>query len=181
MHCSQRRLLRKGLEVHVCTITKNTHTKNVWKLILWSLYIYCSNKFGLEHMIFPFQDSVHFCFVWMRNLFYWKDLSLRNMLWLTCLLKKILSIFMPVLNDILFILDLCLFLYYFDPLQAFFILLLFSFPLLVLLMRSFHNFYRCEFIGVIISWIYMQFDGTAIKGFVYKTTGKCRPCRYRSS
>ena len=29
-----------GLEFHVCTINKSAHTKKVWKLILWSLYIY---------------------------------------------------------------------------------------------------------------------------------------------
>ena len=32
-HCSRRRLLRRGLESHVCTINKSTHTKKVWKLI----------------------------------------------------------------------------------------------------------------------------------------------------
>ena len=33
VHCSRRRLLRRGLEVHLCTINKNAHTKKVWKLI----------------------------------------------------------------------------------------------------------------------------------------------------
>ena len=33
VHCSQRRLLRRGLEFYVCTINKNAHTKRVWKLI----------------------------------------------------------------------------------------------------------------------------------------------------
>ena len=32
-HCSRRRLLRSGLEFHVCTINKSAHTKKVWKLI----------------------------------------------------------------------------------------------------------------------------------------------------
>ena len=32
-HCSQRRLLQRGLEFHVCTINKSAHTKKVWKLI----------------------------------------------------------------------------------------------------------------------------------------------------
>ena len=31
--CIAARLLRKGLEFHVCTINKSTHTKKVWKLI----------------------------------------------------------------------------------------------------------------------------------------------------
>ena len=33
VHCSRRRLLRRGLEFHVCTISKSAHTKKVWKLI----------------------------------------------------------------------------------------------------------------------------------------------------
>ena len=30
LHCSRRRLLRKVLEFHVCTINKSVHTKKVW-------------------------------------------------------------------------------------------------------------------------------------------------------
>ena len=33
LHCSWRRLLRRGLEFHVRTINKSAHTKKVWKLI----------------------------------------------------------------------------------------------------------------------------------------------------
>ena len=33
VHCSQRRLLGRGLEFHVCTINQSAHTKKVWKLI----------------------------------------------------------------------------------------------------------------------------------------------------
>ena len=33
VHCSRRRLLRKGLEFHVCAINKSAHPKTVWKLI----------------------------------------------------------------------------------------------------------------------------------------------------
>ena len=40
VHCSRRRLLRRRLEFHVCTINESAHTKKVWKLIWWSLYIY---------------------------------------------------------------------------------------------------------------------------------------------
>ena len=32
-HCRWRRLLRRRLEFHVCTINKSAHTKKVWKLI----------------------------------------------------------------------------------------------------------------------------------------------------
>ena len=38
VYCSRRRLLRRGLEFHVCTINKSAHTKKVWKLIVYSLY-----------------------------------------------------------------------------------------------------------------------------------------------
>ena len=55
VHCSQRRLLRKGLEFHVCTINKSAHTKKsgnlfndsctkvsptsgwFWLLMMWNL------------------------------------------------------------------------------------------------------------------------------------------------
>ena len=33
VHCSWRRLLRRGLKFHVCTINKSAPTKKVWKLI----------------------------------------------------------------------------------------------------------------------------------------------------
>ena len=36
----RRRLLRRGLEFHECTINKSAHTKKVWKLIVCTLYIY---------------------------------------------------------------------------------------------------------------------------------------------
>ena len=39
-HWSQRRLLRRGLEFHVCTINKSVHTKKVWKLIVCSSYLH---------------------------------------------------------------------------------------------------------------------------------------------
>ena len=38
VHCSRRRLLRRGLEFHVCTINKSAHTKKVWKLIEGTSY-----------------------------------------------------------------------------------------------------------------------------------------------
>ena len=44
VHCSRRRLLRSGLEFHVCTINKSAHTKKVWKLIVCSLYLWRSDK-----------------------------------------------------------------------------------------------------------------------------------------
>ena len=38
VHCSRRRLLRRGLEFHVCTINKSAHTKKSGNL-LWTPYI----------------------------------------------------------------------------------------------------------------------------------------------
>ena len=48
MHCSRRRLLRRGLEVHVCTINKSANTKKVWKLIVCTSYIF--NSYILHHL-----------------------------------------------------------------------------------------------------------------------------------
>ena len=38
VYCTQRSLLRSGLEFHVCTINKSSHTKKVWKLIVCTSY-----------------------------------------------------------------------------------------------------------------------------------------------
>ena len=38
VHCSWKRLLRGGLEFHVCTINKSAHTKKVWKRFEQPLY-----------------------------------------------------------------------------------------------------------------------------------------------
>ena len=40
VHCSRRRLLRRGLELHVCTINKSVNTKKIWKLVQWYSYIW---------------------------------------------------------------------------------------------------------------------------------------------
>ena len=45
VHYSWRRLLRRGLEFHVCTINKSAHTKKVWKLIACSSYMNCKQIF----------------------------------------------------------------------------------------------------------------------------------------
>ena len=39
VHCSRRRLLRRGLEFHVFTINKSAHTKKVWKPLEGTLYM----------------------------------------------------------------------------------------------------------------------------------------------
>ena len=38
VHCSRWRLLRRGLEFHVCPINKSAHTKKAWKLIASTSY-----------------------------------------------------------------------------------------------------------------------------------------------
>ena len=40
MHCNRRRLLRRELEFHMCTINERTHTKKVWKLIVCTSYLF---------------------------------------------------------------------------------------------------------------------------------------------
>ena len=44
VHCSRRRLLRRGPEFHVCTLNKSTHTEKVWKLIEGFSYITTNNN-----------------------------------------------------------------------------------------------------------------------------------------
>ena len=44
VHCCRRRLLRRGLEFHGCTINKSANTKKVGKLILCTSYIQGVNK-----------------------------------------------------------------------------------------------------------------------------------------
>ena len=60
--CSQRRLLRRGLEFHVCTINKSAHSKKVWKLIV------CSRRRllrrGLEFHVCTINKSAHSKKVW---------------------------------------------------------------------------------------------------------------------
>ena len=45
VHCSQRRLLRRGLEFHVWTINKSAHTKKVWKVIACTSYVVVLREF----------------------------------------------------------------------------------------------------------------------------------------
>ena len=46
-HCNWRRLLRRGLEFHVCTINKSAHTKKVWKFWLsYSRWCTCKNHWS---------------------------------------------------------------------------------------------------------------------------------------
>ena len=47
VHCRWRRLLRRGLEFHVCTINKSAHTEKIWKLIVCSSY-YDIGRFFLQ-------------------------------------------------------------------------------------------------------------------------------------
>ena len=53
VHCSWRRLLRRGLEFHVYTINKRSNTKKVWKLIVCTSYIY-TQIFLIELVIFSY-------------------------------------------------------------------------------------------------------------------------------
>ena len=43
VHCRRGRLLRRGLEFHVCTINKSAHTKKVWKPIVCTSYVQMYN------------------------------------------------------------------------------------------------------------------------------------------
>ena len=58
VHCSRRRLLLRGLEFHVCTINKSAHTKNVWKPIEGTSYIY----------IYTLLNGLNYCYETSNNL-----------------------------------------------------------------------------------------------------------------
>ena len=53
VHCSRRRLRRRGLEIHVCSINKSAHTKKVWKLIVCTSYIYIYIYIGWNDKLSP--------------------------------------------------------------------------------------------------------------------------------
>ena len=57
VHYSRRRLLRMGLEFHVCTFNKSAHTKKVWKLIVCTSYMH--QKCYLQELLerFGMKDS----------------------------------------------------------------------------------------------------------------------------
>ena len=50
VHCSRRRLLRRGLEFHVCTINKSAHT--VWKLIVSTSYHWTKKSNQIDKYVF---------------------------------------------------------------------------------------------------------------------------------
>ena len=53
MHCSRRRLLRRGLEFHERTINKSVHMKKVWKLIICTSYYLTHNRRIRRFISFP--------------------------------------------------------------------------------------------------------------------------------
>ena len=52
LHCIRRRLLRRGLEFHVCTINKSAHTKKSLETYLMILVLYFHNKYFIVAMAF---------------------------------------------------------------------------------------------------------------------------------
>ena len=46
VYCNRRRLLRRGLEFHVCTTNKSAQTKKVWKLIVCTSYMQVKTCIG---------------------------------------------------------------------------------------------------------------------------------------
>ena len=63
-HCNWRRLLRRGLEFHVCTLNKSAHMKKVWKLIVCtsSASLFWSLSFSLYLSLSLFQYNSLFLF-----------------------------------------------------------------------------------------------------------------------
>ena len=64
MHCSRRRLLRRGLEFHVCTINKSAYTKKCLEICLMILVpLVRTVKFKLctvpvDHLAYPVMSSL---------------------------------------------------------------------------------------------------------------------------
>ena len=58
VHCSRRRLFRRGLEFHVCTINKSAHTKKSLETYLMSLVyqIYMICKHFVDNIFKQAQD-----------------------------------------------------------------------------------------------------------------------------
>ena len=62
VHCIRRRLLRRGLEFHVCSINKSTPTKKVWKLIVCTSYnINFTDRIWLNIWICIHSSENNFC------------------------------------------------------------------------------------------------------------------------
>ena len=58
MYCSRRRLLRRGLEFHVCTLNKSGHTKKSLETYLMSL-VHIQLQVGSFVSVYSFLASVH--------------------------------------------------------------------------------------------------------------------------
>ena len=56
VHCSRRRLLRRGLKFHVCTIYKSAHTKKIRKPIVWTSNL-CNTKRSVNPLV-PLKQSL---------------------------------------------------------------------------------------------------------------------------
>ena len=95
VHYSRRRLLRRGLKFHVCTINKSAHTKKVRKLIndprIHDVYGYC--KFEMKVHLIYYWSGVKFKIldmifaqkkIWDTEIRLWKILHAKRL----CLINK---------------------------------------------------------------------------------------------
>ena len=70
MHCSRWRLLRSGLEFHVCTINKSTHTKKSLETYLMILVHYSIYNHIIHRYIIPgILDDLPLMFFWFWLLY----------------------------------------------------------------------------------------------------------------
>ena len=58
-HCSWRRLLRRRVEFHVCTINESAHRKKVWKLTGWNDKIIVPKKTTLQLCFKTFIEKIN--------------------------------------------------------------------------------------------------------------------------
>ena len=69
VHCSQRRVLWRGLEFNVCLMKKSGHTKKVWKLIEGTSYL-TTQHFLCQQCLFTLQSRVNYEYIHYIVLFH---------------------------------------------------------------------------------------------------------------
>ena len=114
VHCRRRRLLRRRLEFHVCTINKSVHTKKVWKLIACSscvcmcIYIYIMDFVCIIYIYIYIYGYCMYAYVYIYYIYiiYMRvclDLIKVNALWIFSIYVLRIDINSHILNKCLFL------------------------------------------------------------------------------
>ena len=73
LHCSRRIFFGRGLEFHVCTLSKGAHTKKIWKLIVCAsytyiyiyIYIYKFAYFSDNEIVWRWNNKIIYIYIYM--------------------------------------------------------------------------------------------------------------------